>query len=803
MGLIRLNQGLCTSRAPAELRNGQLQVATGVRYKPGDTERAHKVSGRSAFGTVTASTNVKGLALCQFDTPGSDLLLAYAGTIIRKATPGDTGTFSDLVTGLDASATRLSAAHAYDKWFLCNGYDRNRVLKSDGTVRFMSMQPPDTKCVAVASFVTKTTPTRPNADAATSGAGFTEPTKAYDVPGNKITDTFARATLAAPGALGSRFTFASAGANTWNLKVTWSLGSLVQFINFGGDEVGTGGVTSMGGVVDVRIEYATDWNGSTGTFADLARYDNQERRIGVTTSSVQTANINPNLIAVRATLTYDSGRTDITMRIYDIRLETASVDAFTTTTGMFYTFTEWDGVNLLESGPAEVSELVTMTSQNIVTVTLPGAGGARNTTTTHYRIYRTHDGGVTPVDLGRIDEVPVSQTTYVDTFILYDKDTPAPVLLPLVSITADDGRTAIRVPRDGAAPSFAHLNYYKGSLVGISRTQPRALYYSFAGRVESWPELYVIESFPMREHDTLVATVTCGDSLIIAGRDIMMTMDDLPRVVQGVFSAVEVRPLRGQPGVVNQDAITTFSVAGEPRCAWVSYFGIHETNGTVSRRISLNIDWDATVGLGTSHVASAQLSWDAQMQCLVLAIDSDQNGLNDRYYLIHMAPEHAGEDNQPKWTGPHYGRISSQAAGIVSNVYKRYTGHPTDGVVYLEGGTTDASQSYSSTQVPLIVTTPRLYGEEFEWGVFKGNIRHTSFGAQNLAVQWVSRRDARDSSQTVNKTVSLNNAKGTEFYVGLAGESHEVTLTHTDAASGALHDIRFEPMRGYRPGRVA
>jgi len=28
-------------------------------------------------------------------------------------------------------------------------------------------------------------------------------------------------------------------------------------------------------------------------------------------------------------------------------------------------------------------------------------------------------------------------------------------------------------------------------------------------------------------------------------------------------------------------------------------------------------------------------------------------------------------------------------------------------------------------------------------------------------------------------------------------------LTHTDAASGALHDIRFEPMRGYRPGRVA
>jgi hypothetical protein len=170
-----------------------------------------------------------------------------------------------------------------------------------------------------------------------------------------------------------------------------------------------------------------------------------------------------------------------------------------------------------------------------------------------------------------------------------------------------------------------------------------------------------------------------------------------------------------------------------------------------------------------------------------------------------MSPEHEKQVGQPKWTGPHYGSIRCLASGRYSGVHRLYSGHTSDGVVYVEDyGTVDDSSSYSGSQVPLIVTTGKMYEGMNLWNVYRGNLRHSNFGAsQSCVVGWTAGRDAPNTTQVVNKTVSLTNALGTEFMVARMGEWHQVTITHTGAAQGSIQDIRLKAKAMGDAGRVA
>ncbi len=97
---------------------------TGGYYRKNDPHQVWPIPDRDVFGSA-GSTIVKGIAICQFDSGGTDKLLANIGTTVVAATPGATGTFSSLITGLNASATRFTACHQDDRWYLGNGYDKN------------------------------------------------------------------------------------------------------------------------------------------------------------------------------------------------------------------------------------------------------------------------------------------------------------------------------------------------------------------------------------------------------------------------------------------------------------------------------------------------------------------------------------------------------------------------------------------------------------------------------------------------------------------------------------------------------
>jgi hypothetical protein len=154
-------------------------------------------------------------------------------------------------------------------------------------------------------------------------------------------------------------------------------------------------------------------------------------------------------------------------------------------------------------------------------------------------------------------------------------------------------------------------------------------------------------------------------------------------------------------------AATEVALDGQHRAAWVSTEGVYLTNGFTAQRITRDLDWDSTVDVAS--LGTAVLHWDKKRSALVLAYDSDGGGTNDRWLLLHM--EELKEGGLPRISGPHYGAINCLTSGKVSGVRRLYSGHVSDGNVYLEdNGRTDASQAYSGTQVPTIVTWHQDWG---------------------------------------------------------------------------------------------
>lgn len=806
------NQGLVTARGRETLGPGELQTATGLYYKPGDPLRAHKILGRSAFDDVPgAPALIKGLALCQFDS-GSDKLVAFAGVAYYNATPGVTGTFTTLQGGLNSSATKLSAAHFDDKWFLANGYDRVRVLQSSGSIRNASMFPPTT----LPTFTTAATAAaiaRPSTY--NTNSGWINPNLAHDggdggastTPPALLTFSHATASAAAAAQACTWTGWSSSTTSSRQVMVTCKLGGGAA--QPGGLFAGIAGTFAGGYSVTLKLEVLGDTGGTRTIYNETRTTPHSEPYLLV----VSPISANSNAISVRGTFTYNTGTVQATFRIHDIRIKSGGDQSnFTPTEPFYYSVTEFDQTTGLESAPGPFLEInsTNFVTKNSVTLTFPAAV---NSTTTHFYLYRTFEGGTPPQDLGRLDIIPILDSggaqitgvTYTDSF--EQGKTVDDSLFPIVPLLRvpdrNTGEGELFFPRDVPIPTLSYITAWKGSLCGLSREFPRALRYSAAGFPESWPIIYVIEKFPLPEHDELVAIVPCAETLLILAEGAVLTLTDLPQVLDGVFNAGEASPLRAAPGCVGQYAATAFSVAGEPRVAWVSTFGVYASNGQTVWRLSDDLDWSSAVY--GANLASAVLHWDSERQVIIFAYDSDASGTtNNRFYLIHMAPEHQKEGGNPKITGPHYGSINCMASGVVSMVYRLYSGHVSDGFVYLEGGAaTDASQSYSSTQVPLIALTGRNYNGWRDFSAYRGNLRHTNFGSgQTCSMVWSWGRDSGSvPTGTTTKTVSLYNQVGTDFFIGRSSEWAEMQLTHTGSGTGALLDCRVDVQIMEKSGR--
>jgi hypothetical protein len=367
-------------------------------------------------------------------------------------------------------------------------------------------------------------------------------------------------------------------------------------------------------------------------------------------------------------------------------------------------------------------------------------------------------------------------TTFADTFEVGANTLPAN-RIPLIPVESPDRTTTLYFYRDKEPPAATYMTAWKGSIVLISRDFPRALFSSVSGRPDSFPEINLIANFPFPEHDSLVAAVVVGESLLIGARGLMLRLDDLPRVISGVFNASEVHPLRGAPGLVGQYAIASLSVGGEPRAAWVSPFGVELTDGFTWKRLSLDIDWENTVNV--SALDQASLTWDPEQALLVFDYPRLGSTVNDERALIHVSPEHAKPNGLPKWTLPHAPSAAATVSAVVSSMHRFYEGSTTDGKVYVRGGVASAQT----------IKTGRRYLERLEVGVSRGALYHSDFGAgKTCSLTWDAGRDSADT-QSLTQTVEVSGRRYTEFYVGRAGDWHQITIAHSPTITGSFRAV--------------
>lgn len=787
MGQMVLNQGLNTAADRSFLAPGELQNATGAFYRPGDTVRLWKILGRTSYGDAYAATSAaQGIAYFAFDTAGTDriVVLNADGELhasVVSATDSATGSFSTLTTGLDTGSGVLSWAHFNDRWFLCNSLNVPLAFDSDGSLRRMGMEDPETNPICTPGDGTYTDRVT---TATWTGSEWSDPELAYDLD----LATFAYSWMRDTDLYGDTHTIlytaipAATDANRY-LVINWSLQGIPLVQTPDGEDNpiqnwGQGGPIEF--KVKVRIEKSEDGGGTWTTITDATcqtAKPQQNITVPVAADSDQ--------IQVRATVeqALNNPTRSAGFRINDIRVTNEGlVDKFTTTDGLYYAIAEYDEDDNLES-PLAMSSLVTFDNQNICTLALPTQVNAH---ATHFMIYRTHDGGIKPGDFRQLDKVPINVASYLDTFDR-GKDSVGGMVAPLLKLQITDSMFTY-YPSNTAPEAFKAIVEYQNFLVAISDQFPRRLAYTMPGEPEYWPLLYQILDFPLKEHDELQSLAVAGDLLIVGAREAIIVINGLPELEMQSYASASMTPLRGAPGSVGPLAMTEYSLGGEPRVVWVSEHGIFETNGNQVLELSGDLDWANTVSLG--NLTKSYIFYDKADQIIKVGLDTDDDGTPDREFWLHVAEEHRKRSGRPKITGPHYCSVTNQVASLAADGnYRRYSlKADSTGSTFLEqSGGTDAGQFYSGTEVPLDVTSPRNYGSNLrEWAVDFPVVRHTSWNNTPLVISWTAGRDMIGESDAVVNTMTISTQGQTKFAVARSGEWHEVQIQHTgNAGTGA------------------
>jgi hypothetical protein len=479
------------------------------------------------------------------------------------------------------------------------------------------------------------------------------------------------------------------------------------------------------------------------------------------------------------------------MRIYDGRVVdgTSVINNSSNTggvSGVRYAITEYDSNNRKESVPGQQSDTLVFTDRLGALITLPSFQSNPNTDT--YNIYRSNlpagDPGVGVQDawanFGLVSSQKIVSgltNNYLDDYTIPITYTPSP-LVPSIAVTADDVSTVYYL-RDYAPPTMRAMTVFKGSVVGLSADSKRQLVYSYAGYPESFPQFHVIDKFPLPERDELVGVIPVGNTLMILAKGAVLTIQELPHVRLGRLVASEVDVIEGAPGCVSDYGYTSVEIDGFPSLAYVSIHGIYVTDGHSAKRISEDLDWDLEITRST--LKNSNLFFDKDLKHLIFSYDKSGDGVIDNKFIFHMDRIHRKANGLPKVLGPTPANLSRFVQGQIDNEYQIYTGSSaSDGKVFKERtGTIDASSSYlTGTQlVPFDIKTGRYYGDWQFWSAIRGNLRHTNWSDSQLAnILWTAGRDDGDNSDTVTRSVALTGKKGTELYLGRAGEFHQAEI---------------------------
>jgi hypothetical protein len=423
-----------------------------------------------------------------------------------------------------------------------------------------------------------------------------------------------------------------------------------------------------------------------------------------------------------------------------------------------YVMSEYDSVNVVESGPGPVIVVSLTTNGQTVRLNLPAA---LNVETTHLNIYRTQAGGTVWYFLAR---VPIGTLRYYD-----GQDTEAlgngsDNLTQYGFATMDDlfisGRQVMPmigeplqnnyVTQNGVPPLGDMATIFQDCLcISGVPAFPQHIYYSLPFLPESFSPVYFLAE-ENDQGDPVTGMCVANDRFLAFCNNSVWRHDRLPFVNDpgfGTGSATRSR-VANDHGSIAKRAVCSYSV-GFPndRAFYLSNRGPYSTDGYVTVPLGGDLNWDKAKINFSAISGAVAVAWP-KYRIVILCLPSPSSSVNDFALIYHYDPRHAKRGTGVgKWTGPIDLRAVAMAVSHDADTETRlYTADSrANGQVYLEdNGDHDAAQTLNSAGDILAEweTGDQVVGGRSSQN-FLGNV-------------YVSMADTNDTNPTLLATVNRN-----------------------------------------------
>lgn len=781
-----LDQGLVTARDQALLQPGELAKADNCVYMPNDPN-IRKTKGRTVFNStpITGAPIVKGLRLLNFDQ-ATPLLVAHVGSDYQYAAmTGETGgPFAALATGV-GSGTTLEAIQYNDKHYLLNGVGpQNYVVKSDGTTRLQGLQP-----VVNAPVVGSVSGSWNLA----LGVGYyyfftvelVNPDSADEIEsGNFATDG---------DILGAVFQFTSSNISNTSVTVTRPYVDGTGLLSTLNPTATHWRIYMAGPYQSPQAPPRSDFF-AVGSTVDIGT---SIVTIGNTLATgtndrVPTADSITNLGGWTAPANAEgSTGADFTGANNNVGATTATQNVSTRwrTFGFAGLSGTFNGITVLAKvrGGGSIGQFkvgirltwnggVSLTNEQVITCDVSGSsffdraqsfaswrvltfGGPNNPwgrtwtlgtdfTDANFGVIVRYAGSSGPtihLDYLKVTVHSASSSASANQ-ITKGKQFP-------VSIISVAGITTTQSSH-GLPPVATTGEIFEDQLVTNDVADASRIVYSLPTQPDYFPLLYFI-NFETKQTDEVTLVKRLGDKLLVGQKTQLFRVNYLPRETDSEFDRGRCYETvsEGQ-GVTGVQAAATFTAPGGPLLmAFVSYSGIHVTDGFQVDTLVDDLDWANTVDLPTAadtadYLKNAILVDYPQNYWLVLYYTPVGGTTNTKALVLHYHPSHRKQSGKLKVTGPLTVAALSATLGRVSDSPVLLTGS-TGGLVYVE------DRGYTQNQGGTLAVDVRTR-EMYPWGMDSTGtvegilIRHDQDATSTVTVQ--PRLREADNAQTTGET---------------------------------------------------
>lgn len=772
------DQGLVTSRDPALLQPGELTKADNCVYRPNDPS-IQKAKGRVKFNAaaISGTPNVQGLRYLAFDDANS-ILVAHAGADYYQATmvTAETGAFSLLAAAVGTGLT-LDAVQYNNRHYLFNGTGTsNLVVKSDLTTRnhgFFAVADPPTLASTGGSWNS------------VLGIGYyffftveiINPGSSDEIEStNVVVDSqmpsflFTTATLLTTSVQVTKPLTFNTTATHWAVYMAGPYDSATpvpprsSFRRVGSPQ-DIGSTTII-----IGNTQATGTNNRFPTTNALvaaggwANPNNAQAKDGVITAAALNGAATQwngfGFASVSGTITGISIECKIRLIPNTDTTHRPSLGASLTKDAINFT-TEQKTVVGGISISGTIFQQLTAPAQ-FYTFTFGGPNSLWGTSwaaadfnaNANFGVKLAYRGSSSTLAAIHVDSIQItvhstgsSSTTQISQGNFF----------PTISVSLGGITTVIG--SHGPPPPATTADIYEDQMVSNDVTDPSILRYSLPTQVDYYPGLYFI-NFETKQTDILTMVKRLGDKLLAGMKTQLFRVNYLPRESDAEFDRGRCyETISEGQGVVGNQAATTFTAPGGPlMMAFVSYSGVHVTDGFQVDTLSDDLDWENTVALPTAAVPTDYLKncilVDYPLQYwLVLYYTPTGATSNTRALVFHYHPSQRKANGKFKITGPLTVSALSATLGRVNNAPCLMTGQ-SGGFVYVE----DRGYTHNAGGTLAVDLRTR---EMYPWGMTNAGtvediyVRHNQDATSTVTVTALLREgDAAQTTFSPSETFS-------------------------------------------------